>query len=274
MKKAPDAAILRLTGLTVYPIKSARGIPLLESELDEFGLRYDRRWMVVDDSGTFLSQRSHPRLALVATSIEDGALRIEAPGMPQLETSLDPSPTVATRVRVWNDRCAATWLGERTARWFSDFLGLPCNLVHMADEIVRPADRSYAPEGTRVSFADAFPFLIISEASLADLNRRLTEPVPMNRFRPNLVIAGSEPYAEDEWDRVEINGIRLRVVKPCDRCVVTTTDQATAERGKEPLRTLGRYRKVRGKVMFGQNAVHETVGWLRVGDSVIPSERT
>jgi uncharacterized protein YcbX len=194
--------------------------------------------------------------------------------MPQLETSLDPNPTVATTVRVWKDRCAATWLGEPPGRWFSDFLGLPCSLVHMADQSVRLANRSYAPEGTRVSFADAYPFLIISEASLADLNRRLAEPVPMNRFRPNMIIAGSEPYAEDQWSRVEINGIRLRVVKPCDRCVVTTTDQATAERGKEPLRTLGRYRKVGGKVMFGQNAVHETVGRLRVGDMVIPSEKT
>jgi uncharacterized protein YcbX len=273
MNKAPDAAILRLSGLTVYPIKSAGGIPLLESELDEFGLRYDRRWMVVDESGTFISQRSHPPLALVTPGIRNGILRLEAPGMATLELPLEPQPTVHTSVRVWNDHCGATWTGERPARWFSDFLGLPCNLVHMADEIVRPADRSYAPEGTRVSFADAFPFLIISEASLADLNRRLAEPVPMNRFRPNLVIAGTEPYAEDGWDRVEINGIRLRVVKPCARCVVTTTDQATAERGKEPLRTLGRYRKVWGKVMFGQNAVHETVGRLRVGDSVIPSER-
>jgi uncharacterized protein YcbX len=193
--------------------------------------------------------------------------------MPALEIPLHPKPTVHTSVRVWKDHCSATWTGERPAGWFSQYLGLACNLVHMADETVRPADRSYAPEGTRVSFADAFPFLIISEASLADLNRRLAEPLPMNRFRPNLVIAGSEPYAEDGWDRIDINGLGLRVVKPCARCLITTTDQATGERGKEPLRTLGQYRKKWGKVMFGQNAVHECTGRLRAGDEVHTSEK-
>jgi uncharacterized protein len=259
---------LTLSSITVYPVKSAAGIAFEEWEVDQFGLRYDRRWMVVNQAGEFLSQRSHPRLALVTTSILNGTLRLEAPEMAALEIPLRPEPTVYTRVRVWNDRCGATWMGERPARWFSDFLGLACNLVHMADETLRPADRTYAPEGTRVSFADAFPFLIISEASLIDLNRRLAEPLPMNRFRPNLVIAGADPYAEDGWDLLEINGVRLKVVKPCARCVITTTDQATAERGKEPLRTLGQYRKSWGKVMFGQNAVHETTGRLRVGDRV------
>ena len=191
--------------------------------------------------------------------------------MPELVTPLDPSSTVATRVRVWNDRCPATWLGERAARWFSDFLGTACGLVHMAGDTVRPADPRYASSGTRVSFADAFPFLLISEESLNDLNRRLPEPLPMNRFRPNLVVAGAQPYEEDEWSRIEIGGIGFRIVKPCARCIVTTTDQATAAVGKEPLRTLARYRKVRGKVMFGQNALHEAVGRLAVGDRVLPN---
>ena len=258
-----------LSGLTLYPIKSTRGIAVDEWEVDQFGLRYDRRWMVVDQSGEFISQRSHPRLALVTSRIQNGVLRVEAPGMAELETPLEPSSAVDTRVRVWKDRCAATWVGERAARWFSDFLGASCSLVYMADDSLRPADSKYAPGGTRVSFADAFPFLLISEGSLADLNRRLTEPVPMNRFRPNLVVTGAEPYAEDRWNQIEVGGIRLRIVKPCARCVVTTTDQTTAERGQEPLRTLARYRKSWGKVMFGQNAVHETVGRLRVGDPVL-----
>jgi uncharacterized protein len=261
-----------LTGLTVYPIKSARGIAVEEWEVDQFGLQYDRRWMVVDQAGEFISQRSHPRLALVTPTIGGGVLRVDAPGMPMLETPLEPAPTVATRVRIWKDRCTATWLGEKAARWFSDFLGTPSNLVHMADDTLRPANATYAPEGTRVSFADAFPFLVISEESLADLNSRLAEPLPMNRFRPNLVVGGAQPYDEDRWERVEINGIRLRIVKPCARCVITTTDQATTERGQEPLRTLARYRKSWGKVMFGQNAVHETLGRLRVGDRVLPGE--
>jgi MOSC domain-containing protein len=260
---------LRLSGLNIYPIKSARGIALDESQVDEFGLRYDRRWMVVDRSGQFLSQRSHARLALVVPSIRDGALRIDAPGMPTLETSLDPSPTVATRVTVWDDTCGATWLGEKAADWFSQFLGSACSLVHMATDVRRPADPVFAPEGVRVSFADGFPFLLISEASLADLNRRLDEPLPMNRFRPNLVVAGGDPYQEDGWTNIEIGGIGFRVVKPCGRCLVTTTDQNTGERGKEPLRTLATYRKRDGEVMFGQNVVHEGRGRLRVGDPVI-----
>jgi uncharacterized protein len=260
---------VRLTALIVYPIKSARGIPLRESEVDEFGLRNDRRWMVVDQAGRFISQRSHPRMALVEPRFAPGVLQIDAPGMRTLETPVHPTPSVATRVTVWDDACGATWLGETAALWFSEFLGDPCSLVHMSGDTVRPADPEYAPAGTRVSFADGFPFLLISEESLADLNRRLADPLPMNRFRPNLVVAGAEPYAEDGWDRIEIGGVRLRMVKPCARCVVTTTDQTTAQRGKEPLRTLATYRKVEGEVMFGQNVVPEGRGHLRVGDQVL-----
>jgi len=259
---------IRLTGLNTYPIKSARGIPLDESAVDEFGLRYDRRWMVVDEAGVFLSQRSHSRLALVVPSIRDGTLQVDAPGMPTLQTPLHPTNTVATSVTVWDDTTPATWVGDRAAEWFSDFLGCACTLVHMADQVVRPADPAFAPPGVRVSFADGFPFLLISEESLANLNRRLAEPIPMNRFRPNLVVAGGEPHAEDGWGRIEIGGVRLQVVKPCARCLVTTTDQDTGERGKEPLGTLATYRKVGGEVMFGQNVVHENTGRLRVGDLV------
>jgi MOSC domain-containing protein len=260
---------IRLTGLHIYPIKSAHGISLAEAEVDEFGLRHDRRWMVVDESGTFLSQRSHPRLALVVPSIGDEALQVDAPGMGTLRTPLHPKATVATSVTVWDDTCPATWLGERTRTWFTEFLGTPCNLVHMADDVVRPADPAFAPPTARVSFADGFPFLLIAEESLADLNRRLAHPVPMNRFRPNLVVAGAEPYAEDDWRKIEIGGLGLRIVKPCGRCVVTTTDQTTAERGKEPLRTLATYRARGGEVMFGQNVVHDAPGRLRLGDEVM-----
>ena len=260
---------LHIRGLNIYPIKSARGIALAESEVDGFGLRYDRRWMVVDDSGRFLSLRSHSRLALVVPSIRGDTLRVDGPGMPTLEVPLHPSQAVATTVAVWNDLCSATWVGETAADWFSEFLGCPCSLVHMAEDAVRPADPAFAPAGSRVSFADGFPFLLISEESLADLNQRLAEPLPMNRFRPNLVVAGGEPYDEDYWTHFEIGGITLRVVKPCGRCVVTTTDQTTGERGREPLRTLATYRKRDGEVMFGQNVVHEGQGRLRVGDPVV-----
>jgi uncharacterized protein len=264
---------LVLSGLNVYPIKSARGVPLGASPVDELGLAYDRRWMVVDERGDFITQRSHPRLALVLPTIRDGVLEIRAPSMPALELSLEPGDGVFTRVSVWDDTLDATWLGEKPAEWFSRFLDCSCSLVHMSKHSIRPANAAYAPAGSRVGFADAFPFLIISEESLADLNQRLTEPLPMNRFRPNLVVAGAEAYAEDGWDQIRINDITFTLVKPCSRCVITTTDQATAIRGREPLRTLARYRKVNGEVMFGQNAVHDGAGHLRVGQPVVHCDR-
>ena len=207
-------------------------------------------------------------MTLVTPSIQGDRLRIEAPGMPPLETPLHPAPVVATQVTVWDDTVSAAWAGESAASWFTEFLGTPCSLVHMAEDVLRSADPAYAPSGARVSFADGFPFLLISEESLADLNGRLGRALPMNRFRPNLVVSGGEAFAEDGWDRLEIGGIGLRVVKPCGRCVVTTTDQSTGERGQEPLRTLATYRRQGGEVMFGQNVVHENTGRLRVGDQV------
>ena len=260
---------LQLTALTVYPIKSAAGIPLDAWDADAFGLRYDRRWMVVDEDGQHMTQRRHPRLALVRPTIDPDRLRITAPGQTPLELPLEPSDSVTTTVVVWADVCEAVGAGERAASWFTDFLGARCSLVYMPPTTVRPADPFYAPAGIRVSFADAFPFLLISEESLADLNARLAQPLPMNRFRPNLVIAGGEPYLEDRLRDFRIGGLRLRVVKPCDRCMVTTTDQATTERGREPLRTLATYRRVDGQVLFGQTVVHFGPGRLRVGDPVL-----
>jgi MOSC domain-containing protein len=250
----------------VYPIKSAAGLAPAAWEIDGFGLRYDRRWMVVDAAGLMISQRTHPRLALVRPAIGDGTLRIETAGMPALELPLAPGGAVTTPAIIWDDTCAAVWIGERAARWFSDVLETDCSLVYMPETTVRPADTTYAPAGHRVSFADGFAFLLISEESLADLNGRMPAPLPMNRFRPNLVIAGGAPFGEDALGAFRIAALPFRVVKPCDRCVLTTTDQATAERGLEPLRTLATYRRRDGKVYFGQNVVHEGIGRVAVGD--------
>jgi uncharacterized protein len=259
---------LHLSALNIYPIKSGAGISAQESQVDDFGLQYDRRWMLIDETGRSISQRECPRLALVRPTFRDECLLVEAPGVPPLELSLQPAWSVTTTVTVWDDTCPAAWLGNRPAQWFSTTLGRSCSLVYMPDSTVRPADPTFAPSGTRVSFADAFPFLMISEESLADLNSRMPTPLPMNRFRPNLVIAGGNAYVEDSLDRFTIGGIGFRRVKPCDRCVTTTTDQATADRGKEPLRTLATYRKRDRKVLFGQNVVHSGVGRLAVGDTL------
>jgi uncharacterized protein len=257
-----------LSSIHLYPIKSAAGLAPAEWEVDSFGLYLDRRWMVVDSTGALISQRTHPRLALVRPMIRHGGLEVRAPGMSPLSLTLTPSHLVATTVFVWDDACQALWQGEPAARWFSEFLGCDCSLVYMPEDTVRPADPEVAPAGIRVSFADAFPFLLISEESLADLNSRMNHPLPMNRFRPNLVIAGVPPYAEDLLPEFSLGDIKFRAVKPCDRCAVTTTDQATAERGQEPLRTLATYRKRDGKVLFGQNLVHWGSGRLRVGTTL------
>jgi uncharacterized protein YcbX len=258
-------APLRLTALNVYPIKSAAGISTTAWEVDGFGLEHDRRWMVVDETGRFLTQRTHPRLALVRPTFQDQQLIVEAPDMPPLDLPIRPRATVKTEVVVWNDTCDALWLGRHPGDWFSQVLGCPCSLVYLPDETVRPANPAFAPAGVRVSFADAFPFLLISEESLADLNSRLSTPLPMNRFRPNLVIAGGEPYVEDSLARFEIASISFQVVKPCDRCAIPMTDQTTTVRGPEPLRTLATYRKREGEVFFGQNVIHFGTGRLATG---------
>lgn len=259
---------LTLTGLHVYPIKSAGGFSAETWPVDEFGLRHDRRWVVVDQAGEALTQREHPRLALVRTAIGGGRLRVSAPGCAPLDLPLEPAGTVATVANVWGDRCAAYWMGERAARWFSELLGLSASLVYMPESTRRPADPAYAPADVRVSFVDAFPFLLLSEESLEDLNTRLPQAVPMNRFRPNLVIAGGPPYAEDGLAGFRIGAVALQAVKPCDRCVLTTTDQESGARGPEPLRTLARFRKVGDKVLFGQNVIHRTTGRLTVGEAL------
>ena len=259
---------LTLTALNVYPIKSAGGFGVSSWTVDAFGLEFDRRWMVVDARGRALTQREHPELALVHTAIADGKLQVSAPGRTPLTLPVRPSPAVSTTVTVWDDTCEAHWLGEGPGAWFTSLLGRPCSLVYMSESSLRPVDPDYAPAADRVSFADAFPFLLLSEASLEALNARLPTPIPMNRFRPNLVIGGGEPHVEDGLRQFRIGAVVLEGVKPCDRCVVTTTDQSTAQRGPEPLRTLATYRKVGGKVLFGQNVVHYTTGRLTVGEKV------
>lgn len=259
-------ADLTLSALTIYPIKSAAGIAVEHWPVDELGLRYDRRWMVVDDQGQQVTQREYPGLALVRPRIADGRLHLSGPGLPSLDLPLRPTTSVLTSVRVWGDICQALWTGERASRWFSDLLGFSCGLVYMPDGSRRQADPTYAPAGTHVSFVDAFPFLLLSSESLADLNARLPDPVPMNRFRPNLVISGGSAFAEDGLESFRIGAITFRTAKPCARCVLTTIDQATGVRSLEPLRTLATYRRAGTQVRFGQNVVHRGLGELRIGE--------
>jgi uncharacterized protein YcbX len=224
--------------------------------------------MVVDGAGIFLSQRQHPELARVTATISGDHLNLRTAGLPALEVPLDGRSGPERTVTVWRDHCPAVDEGDAPARWFSSFLGCESRLVRLAGDDSRPMSSSYTRPGESVSFADAFPFLLLSEGSLSDLNQRLETPVPVDRFRPNIVVFGCEPYAEDLWQRVRIGNVLFRVAKPCARCVITTTDQRSGERGPEPLRTLARYRQKGGKILFGQNLVHEGRGILRVGEKV------
>jgi uncharacterized protein len=267
-KTAPRETGTFLSALHVYPIKSCGGIAVHEWEVDERGLRHDRRWMLVDETGCFMSQRRFPRMALIGVRIEHDGLIVDAPEMPSLNVPFQPQAGRLVLVRVWDDLVESLTVSDDADRWFEEFLGVRCRLVYLPDRSLRPVDPAYGGPGDQVGLADGFPFLLISEASLADLNARLEQPVPMNRFRPNLVISGCEPFAEDAWKLVRIGRITFRVVKPCSRCTITTVDQRTATTSKEPLRTLTRFRRAGSKVFFGQNLIHDETGTLHTGDPV------
>ena len=258
-----------VTQLHMYPVKSCAGTPLDVAQLDDRGIVHDREFMVVDREGDFLSQRELPRLALIRPTRTDDLLELSAPGMPLFRLT----PVVEggrMAVRIWRDHVDGVDQGESVAEWLSDFLRQDCRLVRQADDAIRHVDRAFATNPRdQVGFADGYPLLLLSEESLADLNRRLAEPLPMNRFRPNIVVSGvSEAYAEDCWARIRVGDVECSPVKACARCVITTTDQLTAERNSEPLLTLTRYRLVARGVLFGQNVIHHTRGVLRVGNSV------
>jgi len=259
-----------IAGLNFYPVKGCKGIGVQQATLAETGLLYDRHWMVVDASGRFVTQRELPRMALISTAIDSSALTLTAPGLPQLGVPLMlPGATLA--VTVWRDTCSGIDQGLSAAAWFSAFLGQDLRLVRFDGSMRRRSDPQYTGEhDTHTEFADGFAVLVISEASLADLNGRLEVPVPMNRFRPNIVIAGVDAYDEDHLLALGNDRVELHIVKPCTRCPVTTTNQDTAEVAIEPLRTLRTYRlhPVKGSATFGQNAivVRGAGSILRVGD--------
>jgi uncharacterized protein YcbX len=229
--------------------------------------------MAVTPEGRAITQRTHPLLARIVPAVGNDELMLSAPAGPPLVLPLDSAPAPRREVSIWRDVVTAADLGDDAARWISDALGAAARLVHMPDDSVREVNRAYGREGDRVAFADAYPLLLISQASLDDLNRRLERPVPMNRFRPNLVVDGVAPFAEDGWARIAIGGVPFDVVKPCARCEVPTIDQDTAIRGQEPIRTLAKFRRVGNDVYFGQNLIHRDAGEVAVGADVTILER-
>jgi uncharacterized protein len=268
---AHESGILTaVSALNVYPIKSCGGISLSVAELGPRGIVRDRSFMLVNHNGKFITQREQPRMALIRPAIDaDGMLTVQAPDMPVVVIPGDEQGP-RYEVVVWKYSGEAVDQGNELAEWFSRFLGIACRLVMFPNDVVRKVNPRYArSEQDQVGFADGYPFLLISEASLADLNTRLEQPLPMNRFRPNIVVRGTEPYAEDTWRTIRIGEVTFDIVKPCARCVITTTDQSTTERAREPLKTLTTYRLATSNgVMFGQNLIHAQVGLIRVGDPV------
>jgi len=268
---------ITLSGLFVYPVKSLAGITVQHSELTSRGLKYDRRWMVVQPDGTFMTQRKFPNMALLRPEIRANSLAITASGMEGLVMPLAPESDVQNQqdadrlektVEVWGDRCLAWSMGKHAQEWISEALKTHCELVYMPDKSNRPVDHGKLDAAQQVSFADAYPYLLISTASLADLNQRLDEPILMNRFRPNFVADGCHPFDEDTWKSIQIGDIPFSVDKPCSRCVVTTIHQSTGQRNPEPLKTLKSYRHWDGQIWFGQNLTHRQLGTVSVGDRI------
>lgn len=259
-----------LTQIHIYPVKSLKGIMLESATVEHRGLQYDRRWMVVNADGQFVTQRELPRMALITPAIEKGILTLTAPDMPPISVPLEMPPGLPTvLVRVWRSECQACDAGDEARAWLSDYLKTRCRLVYMPQATRREVDSKYRAGEGIVSFADGFPLLLTGQASLDDLNSRLQKPVPMDRFRPNIVVSGALPYAEDRWKLARIGEIGFHFVKPCARCVITTIDQATGEpQGGEPLRTLSTYRLRDQGALFGQNLVPAEHGELKVGDTV------
>lgn len=263
-------AALTLSHLFIYPIKSLGGISLTEAQVEERGLQYDRRWMLTTPDGHLLSQRDLPQMALLDVEIGTQFLRVSHrwQPIPPLDIPLTPLPSSLRPVTVWDDTFEAAPVGPEADEWFSAVLGTPSRLMHLPDHSVRRVDEKYVPEPLNVSFADGYPLLVIGQASLDGLNARLAEPLPMNRFRPNLVFTGGTPHEEDTWQHFRVGALSFRGVKPCGRCVMTTIDQQTAEKGAEPLKTLATYRRNGHKILFGQNLIALSAGTIRVGDQI------
>ncbi len=270
---------MRLSGLFLYPVKSLGGCAVSSARIDAHGLVGDRRFLVIDETGRFLTQRTLPRMALIATALDATYLTLTPPQSASLRVPLASDPAAPLRtVSVWkSENLLAEDCGETSAALLSAFLGTRCRLVRLGPAFHRPIPKANAHPGDTVTFADAYPLLVIGESSLADLNDRLiargAEALPMNRFRPNLILADTPAYAEDTWPRFRIGEITFRAGGPCARCSVTTTDQATGQLdGPEPLQTLATYRRdsvQSTSVNFGQNLIHETKsGVLRLGNTL------
>lgn len=264
---------LIIQDLFIYPIKSLGGIRISESKVEERGFELDRRWMLIDESGKFMSQRTFPKMAMLRVEIAEDSLLVHHTARPDevIQIPFAAEGAEVSSVTVWDDEMPARLVNLDIDEWFSQALGMKVRLVKMPLSTERKVDPRYAINDESVSFADGMPYLLIGQNSLEDLNSRLDEEVPINRFRPNIVFSGGEAFAEDSWKKIQIGEVYFQVVKPCARCVMITVEQDTAEKGVEPLKTLATYRKQGNKILFGQNMVALSTGIIKVGDQIMIS---
>ena len=267
---------MQISEINIYPIKSLKGISLNEAIVEDRGLRHDRRWMLIDTNKRFLTQREVPAMARVALEPSENGFLARV-GNESLAVPFSPGTEEYCSAKIWSSSVRSEIYPDDVNDWFSKAIGTECRLVAMPEGAHRAVSPFYAVRRFKdtVSFADGYPFMLIGQASLDDLNSRLREPVPMNRFRPNFVVAGTEAFAEDKWRIIRIGSTVFHVVKPSERCVLTTVDQTLGEKtGKEPLRTLSIFRTIRGKVLFGENLIAENAGdSIKVGDKLEVLER-
>jgi hypothetical protein len=260
---------LTLSEIYIYPVKSLGGISIDSSTVEERGLKYDRRYLLVDENEMFMTQRDFPQLAFLKLSFsEDGFKVLNTQNKSHTIVPFEFDSKENISVTIWDDVCKAVKLGNDLDDWFSNAIGKKCSLVYMPNDEKRIVEKKYINDEHIVSFADAYPYLIIGQSSLDDLNARLENPIPMNRFRTNFVFTGGNPFEEDNWSDFKIGDVNFKAVKPCARCVITTTNQDTAERSSEPLKTLSSYRKFDNKVMFGMNLVCRQTGSITVGNKI------
>jgi uncharacterized protein len=265
--------MLQVSGLFVYPIKSLGGISVSNAVVTDRGLQHDRRWMLVDGNKEFMTQREFAEMALLQSEIvEDGLKVYHKKKQTSILIPFEPQGETIS-VQVWSDRCKGIVVGKKINEWFSEVLEKTCRLVYMPGTTKRKVDGRYALNNEITNFSDGYPFTTIGQSSLDDLNNRLEEKLPINRFRPNIVFTGGDAFEEDGWKRFTINHIDFYGVKLCARCVITTINQETIEKSKEPLKTLATYRQKNNKIYFGQNLVHHGEGSIHIGDEVKVKER-
>ncbi|PWV46516.1 MOSC domain-containing protein [Chitinophaga sp. S165] len=261
--------MLTVSALYIYPVKSLGGFSLPAATLTDRGFKYDRRWMLIDENDRFISQREVAVMAFLNATIgEEHLLVTDKRTGDLIMIPYEPLTSETITVSVWDDTCVAQRVSDEADTWFSQHLGMPCRLVYMPDSTQRTVDANYAHNQEITSFSDGYPLLIIGQASLDDLNSRLTSPLPMNRFRPNIVFTGGLPFQEDDMKQFNIGDIQFSGVKPCARCVITTIDQETGVKAKEPLKTLSTYRAKNQKIYFGQNLLFNGSGTISVGDII------